>query len=169
MFSEKHAQPELTKFKSDEAPEIRSTAGFLSDLLAMAISQRAQSPRTQARIQSSSWVRQFLFFLPAGGFLELRVVEGIPVPICTGAEVLWPASKCSLWVCVNQICLEDGQVAWNSDLNHMPSREPWNEGSNGANNLLFGLGAFFCSWAERWFFFPWEEVSEDENIYLETT
>ena len=122
MFSEKCAQPELTKFKSDEASEIRSTAGFLSDLLAMAKSQRAQSPCTQARMQSSPCFRQFLFSLPAGGFLELSVVEGIPVPIFAGAEVLWPVSKCSLWVCVNQICLEDGQVAWNSDLNHMP---PW--------------------------------------------
>lgn len=122
MFSEKCAQPEWTKFKSDEAPETSLTAGFLSDLLAMAKSQRAQSPHTQARMQSSSCFRQFLFSLPAGGFLELSVVEGIPVPICTGAEVLWPVSKCSLPVCVNQICLEDGQVAWNSDLNHTP---PW--------------------------------------------
>ena len=71
MFSENCSQPELTKFKSDEAPEISSTAGFLSDLLAMAKSQRAQSPRTQARMQSSSCFRQFLSSLPAGGFLEL--------------------------------------------------------------------------------------------------
>lgn len=133
--------------------EISSTAGFLSDLLAMAKSQRAQSPRTQARMQSSSCFRQFLPLCLQVGFLELCCGKH-PSANLHKRWSAWPTSKCSLQLCVNQICLEDGQVAWNSELNHMlPPGVPGNEGSNGANNLL--VWVLSSSWAKSWFFLPW--------------